>query len=157
LFGDTARFMKAGHSGDDMQLRRGGNPTASILIGVAAVQLVAGLIGLFVYRSNPDINMPELKWFLYHFQAGTFTALDWVVTFSGVLYILLALLAYRVRLPAVLLGVAVYAGLLLAQGPSALKDALVIKIVVLLLLALGVAVSFGRTLPPALSAAGETR
>jgi hypothetical protein len=149
--------MKAASFGDNFQLRQDTNPAARALVGIAAVQLLAGLIGLFVYRSNPDIDMPELKWFVYHFQRGALTPLDWVVTFSGVFYMLLAVLAYRVRLPAVLAGVATYGALLLAQGAGAVWDAVVIKVIVVFLLILAFVVSFRRPLPPALSSGQPIR
>ena len=117
-----------------MQLRRKDNPTASALFGIAAVQFLVGFIGLFIYFVNPDADIPQLKWFLYHFQSGAFTALDWVVAFSGVIFTLLALLAYRARLPAALLAAASYVGLLLLQGAVGLSGALVVKVLVVILL-----------------------
>jgi hypothetical protein len=88
--------------------------------------------------------MPQLKWFLYHFQSGPFTALDWVVTFSGAIYALLAFVAYRERLPAALVGAALYAGLLVLQGAAAIRDALVIKVLVVSLLAAAVVLALKK-------------
>jgi hypothetical protein len=127
-----------------MQLRRENNPTASALFGIAAVQFLVGFIGLFIYFVNPDADIPQLKWFLYHFQSGAFTALDWVVTFSGVIFTLLALLAYRVRLLAASLAAAVCVGQLLLQGAGALSGALIVKVLVVTLLVVALAAALRR-------------
>ena len=95
-----------------MQLVRDKNPACSILFGVAAIQLLIGLLGWFVHRENPNVEMPELKWFLYSFQSGAFTWLDWALTFSGAIYVILGFVARSATLPAALFAAAIYAGFL---------------------------------------------
>ena len=66
------------------------NPTASSLFGVAAILLLVGLLG----------------WFMYGPQFGL---LDWIVSFSGVIYLGLAVAARRFRLAAALIATALFA------------------------------------------------
>jgi len=93
---------------DDVQMRRDSYPTASVLFGVAALQCLTGLLGLFVRLTNPDIDMPELRWFLYGFQRGDSTWLDWVTLSTVGLYLVLGFGAYAFRVPAALLAFASY-------------------------------------------------
>jgi hypothetical protein len=65
------------------------NPTASALFGVAAIQLLVGLLGSFMYS-------PQFGWF------------DWIVSLSGFFYLGLALAARWVRLAAALIGVILF-------------------------------------------------
>src|SRR5262249_12129548 len=70
------------------------NPTASALFGVAALLLLIGVLGSFMYS-------PLFGW------------LDWIVTLSGVIYLGLAVAARWMRLPAALTAIflfAVYVG-----------------------------------------------
>src|SRR4051794_20656592 len=99
-----------------MQLVRDKNPAASILFGVAAIQLVVDLVGWFVHRVNPDVDIPQLRWFLYTFQHVSFTGVDWALTFSGVIYITLGIAARWSAVAAALFGAALYLGFLGLQG-----------------------------------------
>jgi hypothetical protein len=67
------------------------------LLGVAAIQGIVGLLG----------------WWLYSFQFGP---LDWVITFSFVLYIILAVWARWQPLAAAIGGAVLYGAFLVIQG-----------------------------------------
>ncbi len=61
------------------------NPTASALLGVAAILILVGAIGGYMYS-------PRFGW------------IDWLVAFSGAAYVGLALAARWARLPAASVG-----------------------------------------------------
>lgn len=131
----------------DMQLVRDKNPTASILLGVAAIQLVVSLVGWFAHRVNPDMDVPELKWVLYSFQRGAFTWVDWAFALSGAVYIALGVAAWWARVPAALLGAVLYAGLLVLQsfeGADVLRAGLVAKIPTAMLLLVALVIALRR-------------
>jgi len=141
-----------------MQLVRDKNPACSILFGVAAIQLLIGLLGWFVHRENPDVEMPELKWFLYSFQSGAFTWLDWALTFSGAIYVILGFVARSATLPAALFAAAIYAGFLGLQAllhPTLLLTGAVTKVLLSVLLL--VAVVLALKLPPVPTRSAEHR
>ena len=98
------------------------NPTASALFGVAAIQILVGLLGWFMYS-------PQFGW------------LDWIVTISGAIYLGLAFAARWTRLFAAIVGAAfygVYLGYQASQNVDLLWRGWIIKgpIVILLLAAL---------------------
>jgi hypothetical protein len=130
-----------------MHLVRDKNPTASILFGVAVIQLVVGLVGWFVYRVNPDMDIPQLRGFLYTFQHGSFTWVDWALTFNGVIYIVLGIAARWSTVAAALLGTALYAGFLglqVFQSGSFLTAGLIAKIPVATLLLAAIVLALRR-------------
>jgi hypothetical protein len=98
------------------------NPTVSALFGVAAIQILVGTLGWFMYS-------PQFGW------------LDWIVTLSGVLYLGLAVAARWVRLVAALIAIGLfgaYLGYQASVNAELLWRGLIIKapIAVLLLVAL---------------------
>jgi len=115
-------------------IRSDKNVTATALFGVAAIQILVGAMG----------------WFLYSPQ---FEFLDWVITFSGLVYVALAIAARWVRLPAALIGAILYAAFLAFQASTSadlLMVGLVFKIPIVILLV--VAVVFALRRPPVSSA-----
>jgi hypothetical protein len=78
-----------GKASADFPMQPDKNPTASALFGVAAIQLLVGLLG----------------WFMYSAQFGW---LDWIVCLSGVFYIGLAVAARWFRLAAALIATVVF-------------------------------------------------
>jgi len=118
-------------------IRRDKNVTASSLFGVAGIQILVGAIG----------------WFLYSGELGL---LDRIISFSGVIYIVLGIAARWFRLPAALIGAILYAAFLAFQASRSmdlLMAGLIFKIPVVILLV--VAVIFALRSPPASS--GEQR
>ena len=116
-------------------IRKDKNVTASALFGVAAIQIVTGAIGYFVY-------------------SGEMGLLDRIISFSGVFYIALGIAARWVRLPAALIGAVLYAAFLAFQASRSmdlLMTGLIFKIPVVILLI--VAVVFVLRRPPT---GGET-
>ena len=116
-------------------IRKDKNVTASALFGVAAIQIVIGAIGYFVY-------------------SGEMGLLDRIISFSGVFYIALGIAARWVRLPAALIGAVLYAAFLAFQASRSmdlLMTGLIFKIPVVILLI--VAVVFVLRRPPT---GGET-
>jgi hypothetical protein len=111
-------------------IRKDKNVTASALFGVAAIQILIGAIGYFVY-------------------SGEMGLLDRVISFSGVFYIALGIAARWVRLPAALIGAVLYAAFLAFQASRSmdlLMAGLIFKIPVVILLI--VAVVFALKRPP---------
>ncbi len=116
-------------------IRKDKNVTASALFGVAAIQIVIGAIGYFVY-------------------SGEMGLLDRIISFSGVFYIALGIAARWVRLPAAFIGAVLYAAFLAFQASRSmdlLMTGLIFKIPVVILLI--VAVVFVLRRPPT---GGET-
>ena len=106
------------------------NVTASALFGVAAIQILIGAIGYFVY-------------------SGEMGLLDSFISFSGVFYIALGIAARWVRLPAAVIGAVLYAAFLAFQAfrsMDLLMTGLIFKIPVVILLV--VAVVFALRRPP---------
>ena len=68
------------------------NVTASALFGVAAIQIIIAVI----------------NWFLHGGQFDRFVWSDWLLTFSGAIYIALGIAARWIRLPAAILGIVFY-------------------------------------------------
>ena len=102
--------------------------------------------------------MPELKWFLYSFQSGAFTWLDWALTFSGAIYLILGFVARSATLPAALFAAAIYAGLLGLQAllhPALLLNGAVTKVLLSVLLL--VAVVLALKLPAVSTPSAEHR
>lgn len=98
------------------------NITASALFGVAAIQILVGAIG----------------WFIYNGEMGF---LDRIITFSGVIYITLGIAARWVRIPAALIGAILYAAFLAFQATRStelLMTGLIFKIPVVVLLVVAV-------------------
>jgi hypothetical protein len=94
------------------------NPTASALFGVAAIQILVGLLGWFMYS-------PHFGW------------LDWIVTISGAIYIALAIAARWTRLSAAIVAAALYAvylGYQASQNIDLLWGGWIIKVPIVILL-----------------------
>jgi hypothetical protein len=111
-------------------IRADKNVTASALFGVAAIQIILGLLGWFMYSA-------EFGW------------LDWVITFSGAIYIALGIAARWARFPATIIGAVLYAGFLTLQASRSvdlLMSGLIFKIPIVILLV--VAVVFALKRPP---------
>ena len=103
-------------------IRKDKNPTASALFGVAAVQILVGALGYFLYSG----------------EMGLF---DRVVAFSGAFYIALGIAARWVRIPAALVGAFFYAAFLALQASRSmglLMAGLLFKIPVIILLIVAV-------------------
>ena len=98
-------------------IRTDKNVTASALFGVAAIQIfIAGM-----------------DWFLHGEQFGGFGWIDWLITFSGAIYITLGIAARWSRLPAAIIGSVLYAAFFV--GISDLLIVFKIPVVILLLVA----------------------
>ena len=118
-------------------IRKDKNVTASALFGVAALQILVGGLGYFLY-------------------SGEMGLLDRIISFSGVFYIALGIAARWVRLPAAVVGAVLYAAFLafqVSRSMDLLMTGLIFKIPVVILLV--VAVVFALRRPPASS--GEER
>jgi hypothetical protein len=85
-------------------IRKSKNATSSALFGIAIFQGLIGLGGWTLYSVN-----------------NHFTLVDWLVTFSGALYLLLGILARFKRLWAALIGSAIYAAYLAYQTSIGLQ------------------------------------
>jgi len=99
-------------------IRKDKSMTASALFGVAAIQILVGALG----------------WFLY---GESFSWIDWVIAFSGGIYIALGIAARWVRLPAAVVGAVLCATYLIFQATRSidlLMSGLIIKIPVVILL-----------------------
>jgi hypothetical protein len=99
-------------------IRKDKNLTATALLGVAAIQIVVGFLGWSVYRDS-------------------FGWLDWIIMFSGAIYIALSVAARWLRLPAALIGATFYAAFLAFQafrGIDWLMSGLIFKVPVVILL-----------------------
>jgi hypothetical protein len=106
------------------------NVTASALFGVAAIQILVGALGYFLY-------------------SGEMGLLDRIISFSGVFYIALGIAARWVRVPAAVIGAILYAAFLAFQASRSmdlLMAGLIFKIPVVILLI--VAVVFALRRPP---------
>jgi len=111
-------------------IRKDKNVTASALFGVAAIQILVGALGYFLY-------------------SGEMGLLDRIISFSGVFYIALGIAARWVRLPAAVIGAVLYAAFLAFQASRSmdlLMAGLIFKIPVVILLI--VAVVFALRRPP---------
>lgn len=111
-------------------IRKDKNVTASALFGVAAIQILIGAIGYFLY-------------------SGEMGLLDRIISFSGLIFIALGIAARWIRLPAALIGAALYAAFLLFQASRSmdlLMSGLIFKIPIVVLLV--VAVVFALRRPP---------
>ena len=73
-------------------IRTDNNGTASALFGVAAIQIIIAVI----------------NWFLHGGQFDGFAWFDWLITFSGAIYIALGFAARWFRLPAAIMGIVFY-------------------------------------------------
>ena len=123
-------------------IRKSKNPTYSALLGIAIFQ---GLIGLG-------------GWTLYSVQHH-FGVFEWLVTFSGVFFLILAVVARFQRLPAALIGCGLYATYLGYQallGIAFLLDGfLLVKLPVILLLLYALVTAF-RPAPATPNETGNT-
>ncbi|HSY09987.1 MAG TPA: hypothetical protein VK840_03645 [Candidatus Dormibacteraeota bacterium] len=98
------------------------NPTASSLFGVAALQILVGAFGWYLYSAN-------------------FSLVDWIIAFGGVIYIVLGIVARWKPLFAALTGTVLYALFLAFQAMRSielLKSGLIIKIPIVILLIVAV-------------------
>ena len=99
------------------------NATASALLGVAAIQILVGGISYVLY-------------------SGEMGAVDKVICFSGLFYIVLGIAARWIRLPSAVIGAVLYGAFLLLQsfhGEGLLTLGLIFKIPIVILLVLAVA------------------
>jgi hypothetical protein len=101
------------------------HPVSSALFGVAAIQAVVGFLGWSIHSVD-------------------FAPIDWGITFSFVLFAVLALLARWARVLAAIIATALYGGFLLLQASVSIQlltSGLIFKVpnVVLLLVALAFA------------------
>ena len=94
-------------------IRTDKNVTASALFGVAAVQIIIVVI----------------NWFLHGGQIDGFAWFDWLITFSGAIYIALGIAAIWSRLPAAIMGIVLYAAFFVG-----ISDLLIVMIPVVILL-----------------------
>jgi hypothetical protein len=112
-------------------IRKDKNPTASSLFGVAALQILVGAFGWYLYSAN-------------------FGLLDWIITFSGVVYVVLGIVARWNPLPAALTGAILYSLFLAFQAMRSiglLMSGLIIKIPIVILLIVAVIAALKRTPP----------
>jgi hypothetical protein len=131
----------------NLRLRADRNPTASALFGVGGLQILVGAVAVFVYKRNSDLDLDQLRWFLYSFHVR-FDWLDWVFGFSGAIYIALGLASLWVRLPAALLGAGIYVALLafqVSQNPNSLEAGVITKVLVFALLLVAIATALKRS------------
>jgi len=103
-------------------IRKDKNPTISALLGVAAIQIVVGVLGWSVYGDR-------------------FGWLDWVITYSGAIYIGLSILARQYRLIAAVIGATLYGAFLVFQATRSIEllmsgPIFKVPVVILLLVAL---------------------
>ena len=98
-------------------VRKNKNVTASALFGVAAIQII----------------MSVINWFLHGGQLDGFTWFDWLITFSGAIYIALGIAARWIRLPAAILGIVFYAAIFVG-----ISDLLIVMIPIVILLLVAV-------------------
>ena len=98
-------------------IRRDKNVTATALFGVAAIQIIIAVV----------------NWFLHGGQLDGFTWFDWLITFSGAIYIALGIAARWIRLPAAVIGSVFYAAFFVG-----ISDLLVVMIPVVILLLVAV-------------------
>lgn len=108
------------------------HPVSSSLFAVAAIQAVVGFLGW-------SIHSPE------------FAPINWVITFSLAIFITLAILARRARLPAAVIATVIYGGFLVMQvsiSMELLMTGLVFKTPVVLLLLVALVVAFQRQRNP---------
>ena len=98
-------------------VRKNKNVTASALFGVAAIQII----------------MSVINWFLHGGQLDGFTWFDWLITFSGAIYIALGIVARWLRLPAAVIGSVFYAAFFVG-----ISDLLIVMIPVVILLLVAV-------------------
>jgi hypothetical protein len=116
-----------------MGIRRDKNVTASALFGVAAIQILVGAIGWGIH-------------------AGQLGFIDRIITFSGVIYIVLGIAARWARLPAALIGAVLYAAYLALQASRSidlLMKGLIFKAPVVILLVLAVVFALRSSPVPA--------
>ena len=97
-------------------IRKDKNVTASELFGVAAILTLIASIG----------------WFLHGGQFDGFAWFDWLITFSGAIYIALGIAARWIRLPAAVIGSVFYAAFFVGISDLLM---VVIPVVILLLVA----------------------
>ena len=113
-----------------MSIRTDKNVTSSALFGVAAIQILIGAFGYFLYSG----------------EMGLF---DRIISFSGVFYIALGIAARWVRLPAAVIGAVLYAAFLAFQASrsiSLLTTGLIFKIPIVVLLVVAIISALKR--PP---------
>ena len=77
--------------------------------------------------------MSVINWFLHGGQLDGFTWFDWLITFSGAIYIALGIAARWIRLPAAILGIVFYAAIFVG-----ISDLLIVMIPIVILLLVAV-------------------
>jgi hypothetical protein len=108
-------------------IKKDKNPVSSSLFGVAAIQAVVGFLGWSVHSAE-------------------FAPIDWIITFSFVIFGALAVLARRSRIPAALIATAIYGAFLLLQASISvqlLMAGLIFKIPNIILLIVALIAAFG--------------
>ena len=101
-----------------MSIRTDKNPTASALFGIAVVQ----------------IALAGLDWLNHGAQLSGFGWIDWLVVFTGPIYIGLGIAARRFRLLAAIIGIVLYVAFCVEI--SELPCCFTLPVVILLLVAL---------------------
>ena len=102
------------------------HPVSSALMGVALIQAVVCFLGWMTY-------------------GPTFTPIDWLVTFSFILFGGLALWARKARVPAALCAAGLYGVFLLWQATCSmelLKAGMIFKVPIVILILVAVALAF---------------
>ena len=111
-------------------IRKDKNLTASALCSVAAIQILVGAIGYFLYSQEMGL-------------------LDRVIAFSGLLYIALGVSARWVPLRAAVVGVVLYVAFLgfqASRGIELLMTGLIFKVQIVVLLVISIVFALRR--PP---------
>lgn len=109
-------------------IRKDKNVTASALFGVAAIQILIGAIGYFMYSEQMDMY-------------------DHIIAFSGLLFITLGIAARWIRMPAALIGAVLYGAFLLFQATRSmdlLMTGLIFKIPIVVLLVVAIIFALKR-------------
>jgi len=109
-------------------MRKERNWTAAALFGAALIQGMLGFVG-------------------WSMNGRSFAGLDWAFSWSGVIYLGLALAARWYRFSAALFAAALYAGFLALQmwhGVAALKSGLIFKVPIVALLLVAVVLGLRR-------------
>ena len=151
MLGGTERTMNISSFLDhpvitELRLRRDINPTATLLFGVAALQILVGLLGCLEYGWQLDDEY--LRDVIYTYDRVRFDWFDWIITFNGAIYIALAVLARREGFTAALVGTGIYAVLILFQALQdrrLLMETVVIKITTAILLLLAIVFALARS------------
>ena len=112
-------------------IKKDKHSVSAALFGVAAIQAVVGCFGWSIYGSN-------------------FSPIDWVITFSFAIFVVLAILARGARIPAAIIATALYGAFLAFQATISvdlLMMGLIFKVPNVILLLVALASAFKSTKP----------